>query len=75
MIVGTSRLPSYRAHLDRAGRSGVHETVIAGDEAQVLDAVRRYAHAGATEFVASFRGDEADRSRTLELLADARREI
>lgn len=53
----------------------MHETVIAGDEAQVLDAVRRYAHAGATEFVASLRGDEADRSRTLELLADARREI
>jgi F420-dependent oxidoreductase-like protein len=70
---GVSELPSYRAQLAREGLSGVHETVVAGDEDAVLAAVRRYADAGTTEFVGSPFGDAADRARTLEVLAAARR--
>ncbi|MEV0400897.1 hypothetical protein [Actinoallomurus sp. NPDC050550] len=52
--------------------SGVHETIIAGDESTVERAVRAYADAGATELVASSAGDEGDRARTLALLAALR---
>jgi F420-dependent oxidoreductase-like protein len=67
------QLPSYRAMLDRQGRAGVHETVVAGDERTVEQAVRAYAEAGATELVASLSGGEQDRARTREFLAALRR--
>jgi hypothetical protein len=66
-----SRFPSYRAQLDREGKDVVHETVV-GDESLVRDAVPRYSDAGATEFVGSSYGDDADRARTVELLAAVR---
>jgi F420-dependent oxidoreductase-like protein len=66
------QLPSYRALLDRQGQEGVHETVVAGDEAAVERAVRAYADAGATELVASLAGDEDDRARTRAFLATLR---
>ncbi|MEU7883945.1 TIGR03564 family F420-dependent LLM class oxidoreductase [Microbispora bryophytorum] len=65
-------LPGYRAILDRQGRSGVEETVVAGDESAVERAVRAYAEAGATELVVSPFGDARERARTLGLLAALR---
>ncbi|SEG65445.1 F420-dependent oxidoreductase, MSMEG_4879 family [Thermomonospora echinospora] len=62
-------LPAYRATLDRQGLTGVHETVVAGDEGTVERALRAYADAGATELIVSAHGDERDRARTLEFLA------
>jgi F420-dependent oxidoreductase-like protein len=64
-----SDLPAYRATLDRQGMTGVHETVVAGDEDAVERALRAYADAGATELIVSTAGDERDRARTLRLLA------
>jgi F420-dependent oxidoreductase-like protein len=66
------QLPSYRAMLDRQGRAGVRETVVAGDERTVERAVLAYAEAGATELVASLPGGEQDRARTREFLAARR---
>ncbi|MFC3982917.1 hypothetical protein [Streptosporangium jomthongense] len=55
--------------LDRQGKSGVHETVLAGDEESVARAVRRYADAGTTELLVNPLGDERERARTVELFA------
>jgi hypothetical protein len=63
---------SYRAALERQGRAGIEETVIAGDERAVERAVRAYSDAGATELVASLTGDDADRARTRDFLAGLR---
>ncbi|TDD60335.1 LLM class F420-dependent oxidoreductase [Actinomadura darangshiensis] len=49
--------PAYRSILDRQGLSGVHETVIAGDEKDVARQLRRFADAGATDLLISPRGD------------------
>ncbi|SNR69723.1 LLM class F420-dependent oxidoreductase [Actinomadura mexicana] len=51
-----SDFPAYRAVLDRQGLSGVHETVIAGDEETVTRELRRFADAGATDLLISPRG-------------------
>ncbi|MFI6795389.1 LLM class F420-dependent oxidoreductase [Streptosporangium canum] len=69
-----ARFPSYRALLDRQGMSGVHETVVAGDETAVARAFRQYAEAGATELLVSPLGGEREQARTLELLASLRDE-
>jgi F420-dependent oxidoreductase-like protein len=63
------QLPSYRTILARQEKSAVEETVIAGDERAVEQAVGAYADAGATELVASVFGDEQDQARTRELLS------
>ncbi|MEU4826015.1 LLM class F420-dependent oxidoreductase [Actinomadura sp. NPDC023710] len=55
-----SDFPAYRAVLDRQGLSGVHETVIAGDETTVARQLRRFADAGVTDLLISPRGDLAD---------------
>ncbi|GII64946.1 LLM class F420-dependent oxidoreductase [Sphaerisporangium krabiense] len=65
-------LPSYRALLDRQGLTGVHETVVAGDETTVERALRSYADAGATELLVSPFGDHAHRARVLDLLSALR---
>ncbi|NJP28004.1 TIGR03564 family F420-dependent LLM class oxidoreductase [Microbispora sp. SCL1-1] len=65
-------LPSYRAMLDRQGKSGVEETIVAGDEPAVEQAVRAYAEAGVTELVVSLFGDPHERARTLGLLGALR---
>jgi F420-dependent oxidoreductase-like protein len=70
-----SQLASYQTQLAREGRAGVHETLVAGDEALVLDTIRRFAEAGVTELVASPFGDAVDHARTMELLAVARQEL
>lgn len=57
---------SYGSMLERQGLSGVHETVIAGDEGTVEKAISRYADAGATEFLVSPVGDEQEQARTLD---------
>jgi len=64
------QLPSYRAVLDREGVDGPADLVIAGDEAHVAAAIRRFADVGSTEFLASTFGPPADRARTLALLAE-----
>jgi hypothetical protein len=58
--------------LDRQGRSGVRELVVAGDERTVERALRSYADAGATELAAGLHGGPQVRARTLALLADLR---
>ncbi|MEV8631026.1 LLM class F420-dependent oxidoreductase [Streptosporangium sp. NPDC051023] len=68
----TASFSSYRTILDRQGKAGVHETVVAGDETTVEKALLRYAEAGATELVVSPFGTEHERSRTIELLASLR---
>ncbi|CAO5171074.1 hypothetical protein FAIPA1_300018 [Frankia sp. AiPs1] len=65
-------LPAYRAILEREGLTGVHETIVAGDEAAVARAVRRYRDAGATELLVSPVGDPREQARTLRLAADLR---
>jgi F420-dependent oxidoreductase-like protein len=58
-------MPSYRRSLDRDGYAGPADTVLAGDEAQLEKAVRRFADAGATQFQLCAVGPEADRARTV----------
>jgi F420-dependent oxidoreductase-like protein len=65
-------LDSYRAMLDRQGRSGVQDTILAGDEDAVEQGIRAYAQAGATELVASLAGGPQDQARTRELLSALR---
>ncbi|TDC89942.1 LLM class F420-dependent oxidoreductase [Actinomadura sp. 7K507] len=65
-FAAASDLPAYRAILDRQGLSGVHETVIAGDETAVAARLRRFADAGATDLLISPYGDAA---RVLEFAA------
>ena len=64
-----ARMPSYRATLDREGVAGYADIAIVGDEAAVERELRRYADAGATELIACPFGPEADRARTVEVLA------
>lgn len=58
-------MPSYRRSLDRDGYAGPADTVLAGDEAELEKAVRRFADAGATQFQLCAVGPEADRARTV----------
>jgi F420-dependent oxidoreductase-like protein len=60
-----AELPSYRRGLERDGLAGPADTVIAGDEADLEKAVRRFADAGATELQVCAVGPEADRERTV----------
>ncbi|MEV7399660.1 TIGR03564 family F420-dependent LLM class oxidoreductase [Streptomyces sp. NPDC091267] len=68
-----SELPSYRALLDRQGMSGLHETVLAGDEETVAARIRAFAEAGATDLLVGRVGDATEQSRTLGLLSALRR--
>ncbi|WP_218009859.1 LLM class flavin-dependent oxidoreductase [Actinomadura kijaniata] len=65
-------LPAYRAALDRQGLSGVHETVVAGDEREIERRVRAFADAGATDLLVSGLGDPAAQGRLLEVLGALR---
>jgi F420-dependent oxidoreductase-like protein len=64
-----SDFPAYRAILDRQGLTGVHETVIAGDEDTVTHHLRRFEDAGATDLLISPYGAPA---RLLALAASLR---
>jgi F420-dependent oxidoreductase-like protein len=63
---------SYRRLLDRQGKSGPADTIVAGDDELVAAAVQDFAAAGVTELLASPVGDPADRARTIELLTRLR---
>jgi F420-dependent oxidoreductase-like protein len=67
-----AQLPSYRWILERQGKSGPHETVVAGDETAVAQAIRRYAEAGTTELVVSPLGNDEEQRRTIKFLASLR---
>ncbi|MER0449898.1 TIGR03564 family F420-dependent LLM class oxidoreductase [Streptomyces sp. Edi4] len=67
--VGTGGEPSYRAMLEREGVATAVDVAITGDEARVERELRRYADAGATEFMATLFGTEQENARSLELIA------
>jgi F420-dependent oxidoreductase-like protein len=58
-------LPSYRRSLDQAGLAGPADAVLAGTEAELEKAVRRFADAGATELQLCPVGPPAERERTI----------
>ncbi|MCE7003568.1 TIGR03564 family F420-dependent LLM class oxidoreductase [Kibdelosporangium philippinense] len=60
-------LPSYRRILDREGVDNIGDTVIAGDENQVAQELRRFQDAGATEIIAVTVGDHR---RAVKLLGE-----
>ncbi|MCF7553437.1 TIGR03564 family F420-dependent LLM class oxidoreductase [Pseudonocardia sp. WMMC193] len=65
-------LPTYRRWLDLQGLAGAADTVVAGDEQVLGDAVRAFADAGVTEISAIPAGVGAERERTLAFLATLR---
>ncbi|MFI6684091.1 TIGR03564 family F420-dependent LLM class oxidoreductase [Streptomyces sp. NPDC050485] len=67
--VGTGAEPSYRAMLDREGVATAVDVAIIGDETTVERELRRFADAGATEFVATLFGTDQENARSLELIA------
>ncbi len=64
-----TQLPSYRAMLEREGAERVSQVAIIGDAEEVQRQIQRYASAGVSELVAVPFGPEADRDRTIEVLA------
>jgi F420-dependent oxidoreductase-like protein len=60
---------SYRRLLDLQGLTGLEQTAVLGDEAEVAAALRRFADAGATDLVVGVVGDESEQDRTRKLLA------
>ncbi|PSR61250.1 LLM class F420-dependent oxidoreductase [Nocardia sp. MDA0666] len=72
-LAPASRLPSYRALLDRQHLTGVHETALLGSEDVVAEGISAYARAGATDLIVSVRGDAAAQQRTRELVSAVRR--
>jgi F420-dependent oxidoreductase-like protein len=59
------QLPSYRRTLDQAGMAGPEDTVLAGNEAELEKAVRRFGDAGVTELQLCPVGPPAERERTI----------
>ena len=66
-------IPTYRRVLDRNASPAPVDAAIIGDERTVAERIRRFADVGATDFMASPLGLDADRvaskRRTLDLLA------
>lgn len=67
-------LPSYRRSLDREGLAGPADTVLAGDEAELAEAVRRFADAGATELQVCPVGPPAEQARTIAFFGELARD-
>jgi F420-dependent oxidoreductase-like protein len=63
-------LPSYRRSLDQAGFAGPEDTILAGNEAELEKAVRRFAEAGATELQLCPVGPPAEQARTIEFFGE-----
>jgi len=63
-------LPSYRRSLDQAGFAGPEDTILAGNEAELEKAVRRFADAGATELQLCPVGPPAEQARTIEFFGE-----
>nr|WP_276209763.1 TIGR03564 family F420-dependent LLM class oxidoreductase [Amycolatopsis vastitatis] len=72
---GAGQVPSYRALFDREGVRGPADVVVVGDEHEVGRQLRRYADAGATEFIAVPFGSREQTDRTLTFLAHVNREV
>ncbi|MFC5181696.1 TIGR03564 family F420-dependent LLM class oxidoreductase [Actinomadura harenae] len=62
------RVPRYRALFEREGVGGAEDIAVVGDERQVEKGLRRFADAGATEFIAVPFGPEEQITRTLTAL-------
>ncbi|ACU37883.1 TIGR03564 family F420-dependent LLM class oxidoreductase [Actinosynnema pretiosum subsp. pretiosum] len=67
-----SRMPAYRALLDRGGLAGVGDTAVVGSEEQVLAQLTRLRDAGATDLVLAVLGPPADRARVHEVADELR---
>jgi F420-dependent oxidoreductase-like protein len=67
------RLPSYRRTLDQAGMAGPEDTVLAGNEAELEKAVRRFGDAGVTELQLCPVGPPAERERTIAFFGELAR--
>ena len=63
------QLPSYRAVLDREGAAGPADIGLIGDEATIIEGIKRIADAGATELCANIFGSPEEQERTREFLA------
>jgi F420-dependent oxidoreductase-like protein len=63
-------LPSYRRSLDQAGFAGPEDTILAGSEAELEKAVRRFADAGVTELQLCPVGPPAEQARTIEFFGE-----
>jgi F420-dependent oxidoreductase-like protein len=68
-------LPSYRRSLDQAGLAGPEDTILAGNEAELEKAVRRFADAGATELQVCPLGPPPERERTIEFFGELTRSL
>jgi F420-dependent oxidoreductase-like protein len=66
-------LPSYRRSMERDGLAGPADTVLAGDEAELEKAVRRFANAGATELQLCPVGPPAEQERTIAFFGELTR--
>jgi F420-dependent oxidoreductase-like protein len=66
-------LPSYRRTLDQAGLAGPEDTILAGDEAVLERAVRRFADAGVTELQLCPVGPPQERGRTIAFFGELAR--
>jgi F420-dependent oxidoreductase-like protein len=66
-------LPSYRRTLDQAGMAGPEDTVLAGNEAELEKAVRRFGDAGVTELQLCPVGPPAERERTIAFFGELAR--
>ncbi|TQM45506.1 TIGR03564 family F420-dependent LLM class oxidoreductase [Pseudonocardia cypriaca] len=67
-------LPSYRRTLDQAGMAGPEDTVLAGNEAELEKAVRRFADAGVTELQLCPVGPPAEQERTIAFFGELARQ-
>jgi F420-dependent oxidoreductase-like protein len=63
-------LPSYRRSLDQAGLAGPEDTILAGNEAELEKAVRRFADAGVTELQLCPVGPPDEQARTIEFFGE-----
>jgi F420-dependent oxidoreductase-like protein len=68
-------LPSYRLSMAQQGFAGPADTVLAGDEATLEKAVRRFGDAGATEFQLCAVGPPAERARTVAFFGELARAL
>jgi F420-dependent oxidoreductase-like protein len=68
-----ARLPSYAATLARDGFVAPGEIALAGSEEEVVEGLRRYADAGATDVNVSLVGTGEEQARTLAVLGGLRR--
>lgn len=66
-------LPSYRRVFEAEGVTSVGGAIVAGDEAEVEKALRRYADAGTAELQAIPVGSGAEKARTVGFLAEQAR--